>query len=402
MIHRALIIVFMTAVAWSAVACDEGGGGGAETDTDGDVDGDADGDTDSDADGDTDGDADTDSDTDTDTDSDSDDIWPDGFFAPFVDATLYPVAPLADISVETGLGLYVLGFIVDETGSECSPSWGTYYDLENGPDSWGTSGQYYLYDHIDAVRADHGGDVMVSFGGAANVPLAASCGSVDDLVDQYQAVVDKLDLSRVDFDIEGTWVADHGAGGSVKKRSQAIAQLQEDMETAGRQLEVWYTLPVLPTGLTADGVAVIEDALENGVELAGVNVMTMDYGDTAAPDPGGQMAEYGIEAITALHSQLDTAYADAGFSKTDAELWAMIGTTPMIGMNDVTTELFDLTDAQQTVDFAQSESIGMISMWSLNRDHPCPSQSYVSTDCSSTPDQTEDWAFGAVFDAYNP
>ena len=41
---------------------------------------------------------------------------------------------------------------------------------------------------------------------------------------------------------------------------------------------MWLTLPVAPGGLLADAVAVVDATLAAGVELGGVNVMTMDYG----------------------------------------------------------------------------------------------------------------------------
>ncbi len=326
--------------------------------------------------------------------------WPERVFAPFVDATLYPVAKLADIAAETGEPWFALGFVVSDPTLGCEPSWGGYYGLETGPTSWDETGEYALYDQLEALRRDHGGDVILSLGGAAGTPLAAACDDVTSLTSAYRRVVDTLELTRLDFDVEGTWVADHGADGSVQRRAQAAAQLQAALAAEGRALDIWLTLPVLPSGLTPDGVRVVEATLSAGVELAGVNVMTMDYGDSAAPNPDGQMGEYGIDAVTALHAQLDSAYAAAGQPLDDAALWARIGTTPMIGLNDVITETFYVQDAVETRAFAEAVGLGWISMWSLNRDHPCPDRSYVSLDCSSCPDQTRDWQFSEVFAGY--
>ena len=57
----------------------------------------------------------------------------------------------------------------------------------------------------------------------------------------------------------------------------------------------------------------------------------------------------------------------------------------------------EAVDAQQTLDFAQQQGIGMISMWSVNRDHACPTQTWVSTTCSSNPEQQSDWAYTSVW-----
>src|SRR5712671_6324575 len=82
----------------------------------------------------------------------------------------------------------------------------------------------------------------------------------------------------------------------------------------------------------------------NGVKIGGVNIMAMDYGDGAAPNPKGQMGAYAIQAANSLFSQLRTLY---GSGPTDAQLWKLEGLTPMIGMNDLTDEIFDQAAARQ-------------------------------------------------------
>ncbi len=328
----------------------------------------------------------------------SEDGWPGRVFAPFVDATAYPTPKLGEIAQNEGVLHYALGFLVAQDASTCEASWGTYYDVETGPSAWDGGAEYFLYDHIAAVRA-LGGDVLVSFGGAAGTELAGACADVDSLVAAYSKVIDKLDLTRVDFDIEGFWVADTA---SIQRRSAAMAKLKANYAAQGKPLTLWLTLPVLPTGLTSEGIAVVNSALDAGIELGGVNIMTMDYGDAAAPNPDGQMGAYGIGAATALKDQLAAAYQAHGINKTEAELWAQVGITPMIGMNDVTTEIFHLSDAAETVDFAKQNGLGWLGMWSLNRDHACPGQNYVGVDCSSTPDQSVDYEFSSVFLGFGP
>jgi hypothetical protein len=72
--------------------------------------------------------------------------------------------------------------------------------------------------------------------------------------------------------------------------------------------------------------------------------MAMDYGDSAAPNPTGNMGTYAIQAGTSLFSQLQSVY---GASKTAAQLWSRVAVTPMIGLNDVVTETFDQSAATQ-------------------------------------------------------
>lgn len=296
--------------------------------------------------------------------------WPSRVFAPFVDATAYPAFPLVDVAVAENVKFYALGFVVAASNNSCVPSWGTYYSIDS-----------YLASDIAALRAV-GGDVVVSFGGAANTELAVACSTVGSLKQSYQAVIDRYGLTHIDFDIEGAWVADHA---SIDRRSTAIAGLQADAQSAGRELKVWFTLPVLPSGLTADGLYVLQSALNAGVEIDLVNLMAMDYGDSAAPQPSGKMAEYAMQAGASLVSQLRTLYQAHGASLSDAELWKLVGLTPMIGVNDVTTEIFDLVDAVELRDFAVAQEIGAVSMWSANRDQQCPGgvQPYASISCSS-------------------
>jgi bifunctional chitinase/lysozyme len=51
----------------------------------------------------------------------------------------------------------------------------------------------------------------------------------------------------LDFDIEGTWVADHE---SINRRNEAVKAVQNTWKSEGRSVGIWYTLPILPTGLT--------------------------------------------------------------------------------------------------------------------------------------------------------
>ena len=157
---------------------------------------------------------------------------------------------------------------------------------------------------------------------------------------------------------------------------------------------------MLPSGLTANGLAVVDDALTHGVKLHGVNVMTMDFGSGAAPKPQGKMGAYCIQAATSLHGQLKILYKKHGAPRTDAQLWAMTGMTPMIGMNDVKTEVFTLADAKQVLTFGQNKQLGLLSFWSLNRDNPCPTSTTVQLKCSSSPDQKQAYEFTNIFKVY--
>lgn len=283
-------------------------------------------------------------------------VWPASVFAPYVDMTLYPMYDLAAAAQSQGVKFFTLAFITADPSKR--PAWGGYAVYGAGD---GGEFDTAMRGQIAAVRA-LGGDVMVSFGGAANQEMAEVLTDINALKAAYKKVIDAYDLTNIDFDIEGAAQSNKPA---VDRRSQALAALQQEYAAAGKTLAVHLTLPVLPTGLTAEGLYVLQSALSHGVTLAGVNIMAMDYGDSAAPSPSGKMGDYAIQAATSTFNQLKGLY---GTSKTDAQVWALVGVTPMIGMNDVQSEVFDQNEARELLTFAQQKKLGLIAFWSLNRD----------------------------------
>src|SRR4029079_15096457 len=88
--------------------------------------------------------------------------------------------------------------------------------------------------------------ITISFGGAAGQEAALTASSAASLQAEYQSVIDRYHVNSLDFDIEGAAVQDQH---SITLRDHAIAGLQ----AANPGLTISYTLPVLPTGLNADG-----------------------------------------------------------------------------------------------------------------------------------------------------
>jgi chitinase len=280
---------------------------------------------------------------------------------------------------QTGVQYYSLAFVLGRP-DECVAAWQGGQSVER---------QTLLLRDLEKLRAQ-GGDVIVSFGGWAGDELAMVCDDVDSLTAQYQLVIDTYNLTRLDFDIEGNDIDD---AESLARRSLAIANLQTAAESDGRALYVSFTLPVLPDGLTQDGLKVLQSALDAGVEIDMVNIMTMNYGSGYPPDAMGPLS---IEAAHSLFEQLATLFSD----KSESELWAMIGLTPMIGMNDTAPQHFSLDDAQMIVDFAVERGLGQLAMWSIHRDRACPANaSGVMNNCSGI--VQDDFAFSTLFNRIN-
>ncbi|MFF7361463.1 cysteine/serine endopeptidase inhibitor [Streptomyces sp. NPDC008125] len=298
--------------------------------------------------------------------------FPSRFAAPYVETWGSP--SVLEEARAAGLRYATLGFVLDGGGCEAMFNG----DMPVTDEGWLSA--------IEGLRGS-GGEVIASFGGASGTELASGCDSVDALEAQYRSVVDALGVSRIDFDLEGAALADTAVNG---RRNEALAALQRDVEGAGGRLDVQFTLPSGVAGLEADGVEMLQDAERAGVRVSLVNVMTMDYGSAVA-----DMGQAAIDAATALHGQLGQIWP----SKSDAELWAMEGNTPMVGVNDTEGEVFTTDDASRLADFAVEKGIQELAFWSLGRDKACPAAGTLSDDCSGT--EQSEHQFLKTFSAVN-
>ncbi|MCT7356990.1 chitinase [Streptomyces sp. 15-116A] len=281
-------------------------------------------------------------------------------YAPYVNATS------ADANDAAGSpSTYNLAFVIS-SGSGCTPSW---------------HGSQAIDDKAATARiaelTESGADVRVSFGGASGKELAATCDSAEELARAYGAALDAAGASRADFDIEGDELTDSE---SVALRSEAIALLQKERA----DLEVTYTVPVMPSGLDEDTIALLESANDHGVKVRTVNIMTMNYGESF----DGDMGDYAVTAAKAAQAQLRDV-----FGLSEAEAWRGMALTSMIGVNDVKGETFTLEDAEQVRGFAEEKGVAWVSMWSTFRDRACESGAEDAlTECSGV--EQEEGAFG--------
>jgi hypothetical protein len=106
------------------------------------------------------------------------------------------------------------------------------------------------------------------------------------------------------------------------------------------------------------------------------------------------MGTYAVDSATSTEAQLAAIYP----TDTSAQLWSMIGVTPMIGQNDAEDEVLGTADAGTLAAWAQSRDIGRLAMWSTARDVECPGGAdYAADDCSGIV-QTP-WTFSKIFQA---
>lgn len=293
-------------------------------------------------------------------------------FAPYVDVLLGDFDQFKLREHANSIGFYfTLAFIVGAESGGCRASWGGKILLDQ---------DLPLLRDIVALK-ESGGNIIISFGGADGSDLAQRCESEDALLEQYEAVVNRYALLRIDLDVEGLAATDKA---SVERRNAALVRLKKSHP----RLQIQFTLPVMPEGLTAGGHLILKDAANRHFIPDRVNIMAMDYGIGSK-----NMGKSAKEAATNTVRNLKRIFS----GKKDIEYWAMIGVTPMIGVND-TREIFSLADARALLDFAREKNIGLISMWSANRDQPCVQGADALYQCTKLSEPP--LAFSRVFSGF--
>ncbi|MGW4545341.1 chitinase [Streptomyces violaceorubidus] len=288
-------------------------------------------------------------------------------YAPYVSATTASGTDAAGSPTA-----YNLAFVIS-SGDDCVPRWNGAQDIDD------TS----VAARVERLK-DSGATVRVSFGGASGTELAAACDSASALARAYGAALDAAGSTQADFDIEGDELSD---ADSLALRSEAIALLQEERS----DLEVSFTLPVMPSGLDTDGLALLASANDHGVQVSAVNLMTMNYGESYT----GDMGDYALASAKAAHAQLRKV-----FGTSDADAWRGMALTSMLGVNDVAGETFTLADAAEVRAFAEDKGVAWVSMWAAFRDKACGADASAAdalTTCSGV--EQADGAFGTAFGA---
>ncbi len=297
---------------------------------------------------------------------------PQHFFAPYVDMSLSELHfPEPQLSV-MGVKDFNLAFVTAPRSSGTDAVWGgNASDAVGGP--FDQSRVLPLVNRVRQLR----GDVMIVFGGSSadggGFDLAERITDVKTLAQTYLQVINTYDVTHVDFDIEGAALFDPA---SIKRRSEAIAMVQQDLAAQGKTLDVWFTLPSNPEiGLETDGIEVIHSAITAGVKVSGVSILTMDFGTFYAAGQPGQMGAFVISAANNLFDELQGLYP----SFSAAQIHEMMGITPMVGQNDIENEVFYARDAKMVEQYVRQNGIGMVADWSLNRDRPKPGANPVDS-----------------------
>ena len=284
-------------------------------------------------------------------------------FAPYDDMSIAEGETVVADAKTAGLSAITLAFMVD---GGCVANWGGLGGSVTSATLWnGTP-----ISTVVSSLSNEGVKVIISWGGQAG-SVQSSCTNAASLQAMYQSVFDAYpSIIGQDFDIE------------TSVNATVVAQALAGLKQANPSKLISVTLPVLSTGLVTAGLDIINACHTAGFHPDTVNVMAMDYG--SAYDNGGQMALSAEQAAAATYAQTGDP----------------IGITPDLGVNDVSTEIFQLADATTVVNFASANSyINRLAFWSLGRDNgSCAGQGSTSPTCSGLTQNT--FEFASIFAGY--
>ena len=302
-------------------------------------------------------------------------------FAPYFEA--YNGDNPVTLSQESGAKYLTFAFIQTASAGSCTAYW-------NGDTSEPLTSATFGSD-IATIQAD-GGNVIPSFGGESadnsGTDIADSCTSVSSIAQAYENVITTYNVPRIDLDIEGDSLT-NTAG--IERRNEAVAQAESWAAANGRSIQFSYTMPSTTTGMDSQEESIIQNAISVGAQVSVVNLMTFDYYIGTEQE----MASDTESAGSGLYSQLRPLYP----SDSSAQLWSMVGVTDMIGIDDYgPDETFTEVDATTVLDWAESNGIGTLSFWALQRDNGgCPGTA-GSDSCSGISQPT--WYFSNTFEPF--
>jgi len=326
--------------------------------------------------------------------------YPAMVFEPYTDVTLNSASPWTsptdlknkyNIIYDGSFSLPVGAFqMVKDTGLKGVRF--AFITEDSGNIGWGANPLNFALPVVQQLQSQ-GITVILSLGGANGTFPGTNEGTYKAFYNYLEQIITTYPGVGLCFDIEG---ADPlGISGNETMQTAfttAAAAIQQKYDTP-----MILTLPALPSGLNAGGQAVVTAAQQAGLDFY-VNIMAMDYGSNAdGKDATGTVAPMSQLAIQAAQSTarfLQTVYP------TKSATWCLqrVQVTPMIGYNDVTTEVFTLADAQTLMTWAKDNGV-QLCMWSLTRDFPGGTKTdLVSATFSGPGIQITPYQFSKIFE----
>jgi hypothetical protein len=241
---------------------------------------------------------------------------------------------------------------------------------ECGVETWEGTAPDEIEDTLRALIAA-GLDYIVSTGGEAGTFTCATDAGMETFIARYESPR----LVGFDFDIE------RGQSDDVLRdlaRTIGNAQARRPWLRISVTLATWAGSDGARASLNADGARVLAALRAAGVADYYVNLMVMDYGEATQRNcvVAGTVCDMGRSAMQAATNLTDRF----GVPPARIEL------TPMIGVNDVTANVFTVDDATTLARFARERGLAGVHFWSLDRDVSCPeNRRVVSSRCHGLP-----------------
>jgi hypothetical protein len=259
-------------------------------------------------------------------------------------------APLAG-TLPTGARAVALAFATGECGDE----------------TWqGVDAARFSAANVPALVAA-GVDYVISTGGAKGSFSCASDEGMERFIGRYASPR----LRGLDFDIETDQSRDLVAALVARI---AAAQRRHPGLRVSFTLATWAASDGSRASLNPLGETVVGALREAGLRDYYVNLMVMDFG-TASPavcvlaNGVCDMGRSAEQAVRNVHERYGIALDH-------------LGVTPMIGVNDVTSNVFTLDDARRVGRFVRDNGLAGLHFWSLDRDVRCgPGRPVPSSHC---------------------
>ena len=307
--------------------------------------------------------------------------WPAQVYSPYFET--WTNSSLSSLASQSGAKYFNVGFLQAESAGSCTLTW----DGSQSADSPAYKSE------IGQLKA-RGGNVALAFGGQSagnnGTDIADACSDVNAIAADYEAIINTYHVTRLDMDVELN-ALNNSAG--IARRNKAIAITEAWAASHGHPLQIQYTLPVQPSGFQPNVLAVLQNAVQEGAKVSLVNVMTFDYYDLPGTVDMGTAA---TDAAANVHNQLAALYPN----KSRQELYAMEGITFLPGIDDnpSKTEVTQVSDAKRILSFARDHSLGLLSIWAIQRDNGgCPG-SIDSNSCSGI--SQDSWAFSHLAESF--
>src|SRR6202522_1895764 len=236
-----------------------------------------------------------------------------------------------------------------------------------GSENWGgVAGASFASENVPQLQAA-GLKYVVSTGGEAGTFTCTSASGMESFIARYASP----HLVGIDFDIEG---------GQSESDIQNLVASAAGAQAQYPNIQFSFTLATLAAsdgsygGVNSLGNEVVQAVLGSSLKNYVINLMTMDSGSASSSvcvvvNGSCEMAQSAVQAV----ENLEHTYGIPA---------SKIAVTPMIGLNDTTSETFTAADVDTLTSYAKSNGLAGLHYWSLDRDTPC-SDDYASPTCNS-------------------